>query len=791
MADNEITIRVGSHDTSAASLDSLKHKLSDLGRMREKIDVNLTGKAALQADEIRLKLDQLGRKIVSPKITLRGVERAELDIARLKHKLDELGRAGGGGNSFQRLLGGLFGGGGGGLPGGPMLALGAPLAALGASLVPGVAGLGIGAGAAGAGVVGVMMARSLAEKQVTKSQTALQAVMNARASVTLQQELIANKGPTPGRLQKLAALQTRSATATAAYADMPSVAEAKALNAQFTPLTNAFEKLKSTAILAFLGSIAPLLRPVTQIFKDMATQVKILQPDLTEMFVASIPFIKAFAGLFVTIAKDLMPAFSKAMTQMVNSGALTLMVKGITLLVQGIAGFITNLGPGMKSSAQIFVGVMTVIGKILPVLGSVFAYMANTFMDNMHSMRLTAHHISEMFDDFRHRTAVVFDGIRHEIAHVWDQIFQNSIGMAIRLVHNIETQFNSVRHQTAVIFDGIRHEVAHVWDQIWNNTVGRVARGISDVVGWVRGLPGRITGAVGKAGSVLTSWGHGVIQGLLNGMTNIIGSVWTFIKGIPGKILQFLGIKSPPQWAIDAGKHIMNGLGIGMTQAKDIMGKAVTASTAQFSSDALAGSVGGGVARWRGLVQKALKMEGLSLQLTDAVLYQMQTESGGRVNAINLTDSNARAGTPSKGLLQVIDPTFRAYHWPGTSGNIYDPLANIAAAINYARHNYGPGLRNAYGGIGTGHGYASGGPASGWAMVGEHGRELVRLPPGSQVYPNGTSESMLSGGGGGGTLVLQIEGGKGAFEQAFIKLIKEYVRITGGGNVQTAFGGRR
>lgn len=64
-------------------------------------------------------------------------------------------------------------------------------------------------------------------------------------------------------------------------------------------------------------------------------------------------------------------------------------------------------------------------------------------------------------------------------------------------------------------------------------------------------------------------------------------------------------------------------------------------------------------------------------------------ESSGNPQAINLYDSNAAAGIPSKGLLQVIDPTFQAYHVDGTSWDVWDPVANIAAACNYAAHRYG------------------------------------------------------------------------------------------------------
>ncbi|MFF9274976.1 transglycosylase SLT domain-containing protein [Streptomyces griseosporeus] len=73
----------------------------------------------------------------------------------------------------------------------------------------------------------------------------------------------------------------------------------------------------------------------------------------------------------------------------------------------------------------------------------------------------------------------------------------------------------------------------------------------------------------------------------------------------------------------------------------------------------------------------------------DGIYRNIMRESSGNPLAINLWDSNAVAGTPSKGLLQVIDPTFAAYHVPGTSFDPYDPVANITAACNYAAARYG------------------------------------------------------------------------------------------------------
>ncbi|MFF7019618.1 transglycosylase SLT domain-containing protein [Streptomyces klenkii] len=73
----------------------------------------------------------------------------------------------------------------------------------------------------------------------------------------------------------------------------------------------------------------------------------------------------------------------------------------------------------------------------------------------------------------------------------------------------------------------------------------------------------------------------------------------------------------------------------------------------------------------------------------EGIKKNLMRESAGNPRAINDWDVNAVNGVPSKGLLQVIDPTFKAYHVEGTSWDIYDPVANITAACNYAADKYG------------------------------------------------------------------------------------------------------
>ncbi len=75
-------------------------------------------------------------------------------------------------------------------------------------------------------------------------------------------------------------------------------------------------------------------------------------------------------------------------------------------------------------------------------------------------------------------------------------------------------------------------------------------------------------------------------------------------------------------------------------------------------------------------------------------------ESGGRPSAVASNPATAPGGMQpdghslgyARGFAQTIPATFARYHQPGTSTNIYDPVANICASMNYVIHRYGVSL---------------------------------------------------------------------------------------------------
>lgn len=168
-------------------------------------------------------------------------------------------------------------------------------------------------------------------------------------------------------------------------------------------------------------------------------------------------------------------------------------------------------------------------------------------------------------------------------------------------------------------------------------------------------------------------------------ITDITSNIFSYIKD-PKKLLQA---------AIDKFTDLTGALEPGITLAKTAVNSLFETAVSKIkgffdSFGAVAYKPSAGVEQWRGLAKQALLLTNqFSESNLNALLTQMMHESGGNPNAINNWDINAIRGIPSKGLMQVIDPTFRANAMAGFNTNIYDPLSNMIAAINYTVRRYG------------------------------------------------------------------------------------------------------
>ncbi|MGO5420422.1 transglycosylase SLT domain-containing protein [Mediterraneibacter faecis] len=156
----------------------------------------------------------------------------------------------------------------------------------------------------------------------------------------------------------------------------------------------------------------------------------------------------------------------------------------------------------------------------------------------------------------------------------------------------------------------------------------------------------------------------------------------------PSKLLQY-GLDKFTSFrdAVEPGLSIAKQ---SISAVKDMALSKVKSLVSGFTTSSGGGYSTSGVEQWRNLAKTALL---LTNQYTEsnlnALLTQMKHESGGNARAINLWDSNAKRGIPSKGLMQVIDPTFRSYAMAPYNKDIYDPLSNMIASIRYTVSRYG------------------------------------------------------------------------------------------------------
>lgn len=105
------------------------------------------------------------------------------------------------------------------------------------------------------------------------------------------------------------------------------------------------------------------------------------------------------------------------------------------------------------------------------------------------------------------------------------------------------------------------------------------------------------------------------------------------------------------------------------------------------------GATGSGAGYARSVIKKAQRILGgryMSSAITENMMRLAKRESNYDPNAVNNWDINAQRGTPSKGLFQMIAPTFRANAKAGY-GNFNNPVHQAISAMQYIVRRYGWG----------------------------------------------------------------------------------------------------
>lgn len=155
----------------------------------------------------------------------------------------------------------------------------------------------------------------------------------------------------------------------------------------------------------------------------------------------------------------------------------------------------------------------------------------------------------------------------------------------------------------------------------------------------------------------------------------------------------------------------------------------------------------GGAEQWRPVVRQAIQALAAKHGITnakaweDALVKQIQTESGGNPSIDNLNDSNGQGGTQQVfGLGQFLPSTFAAHNV--LNGDIHDPVASIYAMVDYVATKYGMDASGAPLQIGRGVGYKHGGKIKGMG-TGKSDSILARVSNGEYIVNSGAASKNM------------------------------------------------
>lgn len=260
-----------------------------------------------------------------------------------------------------------------------------------------------------------------------------------------------------------------------------------------------------------------------------------------------------------------------------------------------------------------------------------------------------------------------------------------------------------------------------------NSLPGRMATIMSSVRQKIDDAKANLKAAAGRA-----------VQAVVDGFKSIDlgGRLKDFVSGAIDKVKSFLGIKSPSKVFEGIGSNMIRGLLKGIvrqpTAVQDRLLNLLGGAKAGLQKvgnqilgigsgiigkiSGLFGGAGGDAAGW---VRAAMRITGVPESWFGPLMARMMQESGGNPRAINLWDINARRGIPSKGLFQTIDPTFQAFRDRRLPNDIWNPVANAVAAINYMKQRYGSVFNLPQGG------YFRGGPITETGIFSGHQGEYV------------------------------------------------------------------
>lgn len=503
-----------------SGMDDVGRRLGDISKRLHDARVGLDDKAAiLKLDNFQHRLDMVGKKTDSAHIGIDGVERSILDLRKLDLELDKFGAKSVTAtaktrSSFRNLIGVLGGD-------------------AWSNLVKKIGGF---FGGGGAGAAGMAEAGESGGSAFTGA---------------FGQQL---------KIEGIAALVTwllSMAPALVPYALGLGVGIGGAVIAG---LTHAGLKKKFTdtmhGIMADLGKdTEPMVKPLEGMLSKLGAFVKSQGPALSQMFKASLPFLKSFVTIMEQFGKQAIPVITNAMKEI--KPQIPAIVAGFMSLLQGLLMFIKVMGPGIKPAVQVFRTSMSVVKAMLigvaalaDGLAYAFDFMIGVFTGHSRAMTNVAHAIEAAWNQVFSFSKKIFGDIEKFFKKIWASIWSWGDNQVTRFSKDVERGWNNTYAFAKNIFGKVEAFFKNIWSNMWTWGSSQVRHFVTtiqnlwnDIVGDAKNVFGKIENTIKRIWQDVWNWCahtlrtagqdiHNLWNDMLNDAKSLFNKIETTVKNI-------------------------------------------------------------------------------------------------------------------------------------------------------------------------------------------------------------------------------------------------------------------
>lgn len=242
-------------------------------------------------------------------------------------------------------------------------------------------------------------------------------------------------------------------------------------------------------------------------------------------------------------------------------------IEGAFKIFAGV--FTGDWGKVWEGIKQILGGVLNAIKSIITIAWNYISGTTKFIFSGIASV------VGSIWNGIKSLIGSVVNGIKSLVVGAWDgihsitsSIFHGVASIASSIWHGISSTVSSIAH-------GMLSGISSAWDSIKSAT----SSAFRAVVGFIKNPLKAIN---------LFSIGKDIINGLVNGIKSMAGSVWNAVKSVAGgiqdKMKSMLGIHSPSTVMAKIGGFVTEGLANGITGNGGLIDKATGLLTDKISS---------------------------------------------------------------------------------------------------------------------------------------------------------------------------------------------------------------